>query len=135
MTTEILSLLIVALLAASLWIPFIVGVNTNEFPVKESVFVRPPSPEVMPAWVHRAHRAHLNLLEQLLPFAIVVLIATQLGISTMATEIATVAFVVLRFLHAIGMITALARMPARPLIFTAGWVMILVVGVEILRVA
>ncbi|MEL7535879.1 MAG: MAPEG family protein [Pseudomonadota bacterium] len=135
MNLEMLCLLLVAILAASLWIPFVIGINTTEFAGKADSFSRPPSLASMAPWVHRAHRAHLNLLEQLLPFAIVVLIAHELGVSTTATGIAAVAFVVLRVVHAIGMISGTARMPLRPLLFTAGWITILVVVWEIFRVA
>jgi uncharacterized membrane protein YecN with MAPEG domain len=31
------------------------------------------------------------------------------------------AFLVLRLAHAVGMISGVARMPLRPVIFTAGW--------------
>ncbi|MEM8983446.1 MAG: MAPEG family protein [Pseudomonadota bacterium] len=135
MTTELLSLLLVGLLGATLWIPFVVGVNTTEFAGKTTSFERPPSPAAMLPWVHRAYRAHLNLLEQLLPFAIVVLIANELAVSTAVTRFAASSFVALRLVHAVGMISGLARMPLRPLVFTAGWVTITAIGVEVLRVA
>lgn len=135
MTTELLSLLIVGLLGATLWIPFVIGINTTEFAGKATSFERPPSPAAMQPWVHRAYRAHLNLLEQLLPFAIVVLIAHELNVATPVTQIAAISFVALRFVHAIGIISGLARMPLRPLIFTAGWVAIIAIGVEVIRVA
>ena len=135
MSTELIALLLVGLLGATLWIPFVVGINTTEFAGKATSFVRPPSPADMRPWVHRAHRAHLNLLEQLLPFAVVVLVAAHLDVSTGATRIAAVVFVALRVIHAVGMISGLARMPVRPLVFTAGWLCILLIGIEVLRVA
>ncbi|MEM1065088.1 MAG: MAPEG family protein [Pseudomonadota bacterium] len=130
MTTELFYLLMTALLAASLWIPFIVGVNVQR--EKDlSDFTRPPDLADLPAWIHRANRAHLNLLEQMLPFAVIVLVAHTLGVSTSVTIWASVAFFWLRVAHAAGMISGLARFPARPIIFTAGWLCILAIGWQV----
>ncbi len=125
MTTEITWLLLTALLAASLWIPYIVGVNTTTFEGQATSFERPPDHRAMAAWVHRAHRAHLNLLEQFLPFAVIVLIAHQLKVSTAITQWCVILFFWLRLSHAAGMISGRARMPLRPVIFTSGWVLTL----------
>ena len=80
MPVELTYLVLSALLAASLWIPFIVGVNMH--PVQGNPFERPPDLNAFPAWVHRAHRAHLNMVESLVPFAVVVLIAHSLAVSS-----------------------------------------------------
>lgn len=59
MTTELLYLTLSAVLAASLWVPFIVGVNTEDKDFTD--FTRPPSLTDMRPWVHRAFRAHQNM--------------------------------------------------------------------------
>lgn len=139
MTPELTALSLIAMLAASLWIPYVVGVNTvpagslgNHDPTD---FTRPPDPSLQRPWVHRAWRAHLNLLEQAMPFAVLVLVAHLAGVSTPVTVWASVLFVVLRVAHAAGMITGVARFPARPIIFTAGWLCVMAIGVELLRLA
>jgi len=130
MTTELTYLLLTALLAASLWIPFIVGVNMP--PAKQFAnFHRPPDIRQMPPWVHRANRAHLNLIEQMMPFAVIVLVAHVLGVSTWVTAGASIAFFWLRVAHAVGMISGLAQFPVRPIIFTAGWLCILAIGAQV----
>jgi len=129
MTTEITFTLLTALLAASMWIPYIVGVNTTKFEGQAESFVRPPSQANMKPWIHRAHRAHLNLLEQFLPFAVLVLIGQTLGVSTILLGWLAIAFFVLRCVHAIGMVTGTTRMPVRPIIFTTCWIIILAYGV------
>jgi len=121
-----------ALLAGSLWIPFIIGVNTSEFPGKEHLFARPPDPSQMKPWVHRSLRAHQNLLEQLLPFAIVVLVGALSRVSTSTTVACSIIFFWLRVAHAIGMITGLARLPLRPMIYFAGWVAMLVFAWQVM---
>lgn len=131
MSVELIYLTLTALLAASLWIPFIIGVNTQT--VKDmSDFTRPPDLSDLPPWIHRAWRAHLNLIEQFLPFAVIVLIAHLQGVSTGVTVWASVAFFWIRMAHAAGMITGVARFPVRPVIFTAGWVCILLIGWQVL---
>lgn len=77
MTTELFVLTLTALLAASLWVPYVVGVNTT--PVAAPAENRPHEMSGTVPWVHRAWRAHQNLLEQFLPFAVLVLIGHVRG--------------------------------------------------------
>lgn len=132
MATELLILGAVALLAASLWIPYIVGVNTapqGSIPAEApDGFVRPANPSFQREWVHRAYRAHLNLLEQSVPFAILVLLVDRVDGFTALTLWTSVALLILRIAHAVGYISGTARFPARPLIFTGGWVCCLLMG-------
>jgi uncharacterized MAPEG superfamily protein len=124
-----------AILAGSLWLPFIVGVNTapeGTWPEGTDPFVTPMDPALQRPWVRRAFRAHLNLLEQFPPMLALVLIAHEAGISNAVTIWATGLFFALRLTHAVGMIIGLARMPLRPLIFTAGWMCILALAGSIL---
>ena len=132
MTPELFWLLMTALLAASLWIPFIVGVNTMTPADGANPFHRPPDLNSMHAWIHRAHRAHLNLIEQAVPFAIAVLIAAHAEVSTAVTAWAAAGFFWLRVVHAAGMITGLAAMPVRPILFSAGWITILLIAWQVL---
>jgi uncharacterized MAPEG superfamily protein len=132
MTPELKWLMYTALLAGSLWIPFIVGVNITDFPGKKQLFVRPPNHSQMKPWVHRSLRAHQNLLEQLLPFAIVVLAGAVSRVSTSITVVCSITFFWLRAAHAIGMITGLARLPLRPMIYFAGWIVMLVFAWQVI---
>ena len=130
MTTELTYLLLSGLLASALWIPFIVGVNTEDKNFTD--FTRPPDLTVMRPWVHRAFRAHQNMLETLIPFAALVLIAHVAGVSTPVTVAATIAFFWLRVAHAAGMISGLAGFPTRPIIFTASWLCTVAIAVQLL---
>lgn len=131
MTTELTFTILTALLATSMWIPYIVGINITQFEGQAESFVRPPDHRHMKEWIHRAHRAHLNLLEQFLPFAVLVLIGHALDVSTSVMGWCAVLFFVLRGIHAVGMISAWARFPVRPTIFTACWVITLVYAWQI----
>ena len=131
MSTELLYLTLTALLAGSLWIPYVVGVNMHGDETTAD-FTRVPDPARLPWWVQRANRAHLNLLEQFLPMAVLVLIANAIGVSNSVTAWTMVAFFWIRMVHAVGMITAWVRFPLRPIIFTSGWICILIYGWQIL---
>lgn len=132
MTTELFWLMLTAILAASLWIPYIIGVNTAAYQGKETEFIRPPDHSKMPAWVHRSHRAHLNLLEQFLPFAVIVIVGHLLEVSSIVTVWCSILFFWLRVLHAVGMISGKARFPVRPTIFTLGWLVTMVFAWQVL---
>lgn len=134
--TELGILTCLALLAATLWVPYIVGVN--RVPQVEGApdnFIRPGNLNDLPAWVHRAHRAHLNLLEQLLPFAVLVFLVDRVDGYSALTYWTAIAFFWLRIAHAVGMISGKARMPLRPLIFTAGWLCCLLMGYAVFAAA
>jgi uncharacterized MAPEG superfamily protein len=132
MTSELYWLLLTAMLAASLWIPYVVGVNTTAYDGENDNFVRPPDNRKLAAWVHRSYRAHLNLLEQFLPFATIVIVAHMLKVSTPITIWCTILFFWLRVAHAFGMITGLAGIRTRPVLFTAGWIVTLAMAVQVL---
>lgn len=127
--TELGILTCLMILAASLWIPFIVGANNDEAAVDG--FTRPHDPAKMKPWVHRAYRAHLNLLEQALPFAVLVLIVDRMDGFTALTYWTAIAFFWLRVAHAIGMITGLAKLPLRPIIFVLGYVCVLLMAYSV----
>ena len=63
----------------------------------------------------RAARAHLNLLENAVPFAIVVLIAHLLALSTDLSRGAAVVFVIARLVHATAYLLGI------PYIRTLAW--------------
>ncbi|MEM8576290.1 MAG: MAPEG family protein [Pseudomonadota bacterium] len=130
--TEILLLGVLALMAASLWIPYIIGVNTApDGALPDGApdgFVIPANAALQRPWVHRAYRAHLNMLEQSVPFALLVLLVDRADGFSALTLWTTAAFLVIRTAHAAGYISGMARFPMRPLIFTAGWVCCLLMG-------
>lgn len=127
--TELGVLTCLAVFAASLWIPFIVGVVRYEMPEDApDSFVRPNNLNDLPAWVHRAHRAHLNMLEQFVPFAVLVLLVDRVEGFSGLTYWTAIAFFWIRVAHAVGMISGKARMPVRPLLFNLGWLCCLIMA-------
>ncbi len=65
-------------------------------------FVGHPTAEdaALPAWVLRAERAHLNLMENMIPFAVIVA-GTMFGVSDEITQLGAEVFVVARLVQAI----------------------------------
>ncbi len=130
--TELGILTCLTILAASMWIPYVVGAGTE--PVKDGApdpFIRPPTLADMRPWVHRAHRAHLNLLEQFLPFAVIVLILDRLDGFNAVTFWAAILFFWLRVAHAIGMISGMTLFPIRSALFNIGWLCILALALQV----
>jgi len=133
--TELGILTCLSILVAMIWVPYIVGVNMT---TRDSLpgdapdgFIRPLDPRVYPPWIHRAYRAHMNLLEQFLPFAVVVLILDRVGGFNALTYWICIAFFWVRVAHAVGYMTGWARFPLRPVIFSLGWVCILVLASQV----
>lgn len=129
---ELAVLAVLTLMAATMWLPYIIGVNTapnGSLPSDApDGFVRIANPALHRPWVQRAYRAHLNLLEQGIPFAVLVLLVDRVDGFTALTLWTALVFLGLRIAHAVGYITGWAALPLRPIIFTAGWVCCLVMG-------
>lgn len=131
--TELGILTCLMILAATMWLPYIVGIVTD--PSEEDSFASPARQAVLRPWVQRAHRAHLNLLEQAIPFAILVLLVDRVDGFTTLTYWTAIAFFWIRVLHAAGMISGVARMPLRPLLFLAGWICTLLMAYSVFAAA
>ena len=132
MTTELFYLLLTAILTGVLWIPVVIGYVLSRGPLKPSDYkVAPTSP--LPAWVNRANRAQINAVENLVPFATVVLIANVVGVSTSVTEISAAVYFYARAAHAPVHIVGFSLFKARTVIFTVAWVAFITFAIELLR--
>jgi uncharacterized MAPEG superfamily protein len=132
MTTELFYLLLTALLTGVLWIPVVIGYVLSRGLLKPSDYkVAPTSP--LPDWVNRANRAHMNAVENLAPFATVVLIAHAVGVSTSITEISAAVYFYARAAHAAIHISGFGLFMARTVIFTVAWVAFVTFAIELLR--
>jgi len=81
-------------------------------------------------WVGRAQRAHRNLLESLMPFAAMVLVAHAAGVSNATTVLGAQLFFYARVAYAIVYIVGIPWL--RTLIWTAGVVGILMILSQVL---
>lgn len=84
MKTELVYLLLTAILTGVLWIPVVVGYAISRGPLKPSDY-KTASTAPLPDWVNRANRAHMNAVENFAQFAAVVLIAQLASVSTPLT--------------------------------------------------
>lgn len=132
MKTELFYLLLVALLTGVLWIPVVIGyVLSRGAPKPADYKVAPTSP--LPHWVNRANRAHMNAVENIAPFAAVVLIANSVGVSTPVTAISAAVYFYARAAHALIHISGFSLFRARTVAFTVAWVAFMAFAVELLR--
>lgn len=115
--TELLCLLVLTLLNSVLWIPVVIGYAKTRGPLKPEDYVRAPTTP-LPDWVNRANRAHMNAVENFAPFAVTVIVATVLRVTTGLTAILAMTFVAMRIVHAIVHITGFDKAMARTVIFT-----------------
>ena len=132
MTTELFYLLLVALLTGVLWIPVVIGYVLSRGALKPTDYkIAPTSP--LPHWVNRANRAHMNAVENIAPFAAVVLIANALDVSTTVTAISAAVYFYARAAHALIHISGFGLFKARTVAFTVAWVAFMTFAVELLR--
>lgn len=99
MTPDLTWLAWSAALTAVLWIPYIVGMVISNGIITADSY-RDPTPPTLPAWVRRCYRAHLNSVETLAPFAVVVLIAHVSGLANDTTAFWAAVFFYARLAHA-----------------------------------
>ncbi len=84
LTTELRLLTYTAFISLVLWIPYVLaGIKVRG--LTQSVGYPSGVTEDLPDWAQRGHRAHMNLVENLAPFAVLVLVAHVLGVSNAAT--------------------------------------------------
>jgi uncharacterized MAPEG superfamily protein len=122
MKTELIYLAWSSVLCLLLWLPYI-GARAVKHGLSADEYKMPRNLPV-PDWAHRAHRTHMNLVENLAPFAALVLIGHAAGISNSVTAFWS------RVAHAAVHIagTPFVRTP----IFSIGWIAQLVIAWQIL---
>lgn len=115
MTTELCYLIASAVLTAMLWVPYILNVIANNS-IGDAVGY---GELAMSPWAQRMKKAHHNAVENLAPFAVVVLVANAAGVSDAATTLSAAVYFWARLVHAV--VYTLAIPWLRTLSFAAGW--------------
>ncbi len=134
MKTELLYLLLTAMLTGVLWIPVVIGyVSSRGIPTPSDY--KAASTSLLPDWVNRANRTHLNAVESFAPFAAVVLIANLTGVSNTVTESCAAVYFYARVAHAVIHISGFGLLMARTVAFTVAWVAFIVFAAAVLRAA
>lgn len=117
------------LLALVLWIPYIISAISVRGMARVAGYPTGGYTD-LPDWALRSHRAHQNLVENLIPFAALVLTAHVAGAANETTALAAQVFFWARLAQAVVHIAAIPWV--RTLAFTVGWIASLVILWEIL---
>jgi uncharacterized MAPEG superfamily protein len=116
MTTELFYLACVTALTGLLWVPYVLDRMATRGLIDAVGY--PENPKPQSAWAQRLQKAHANAVENLVIFAVLVLIAHAVGISSSLTETASVFYFWARLVHALSYAF---RVPwVRTLAFAAG---------------
>ncbi len=128
MTPELKYLAMISVFTAVMWIPYILNVVANN-KLGDAVGY-PSTPLAMAPWAERLKKAHYNAIENLVVFAVLILIASSLEISNNATISAAATFFWARLVHA-GAYTA--GIPwLRTMAFAVAWGGILCIAWQVL---
>lgn len=128
MPTELEMLIYVTALTILLWIPYILAHILNVGLLPALTYKGDGAP--LPDWAARSKKAHMNAVENLVPFAVLILVAQQLDISNAATTSAAIAYFWLRVVH---YIVYTANVPfGRTLAFAGSWGAQLCILIQIL---
>lgn len=126
MTTELFYLTASAVLTTLLWVPYILNIiATNKLSQAVGYGELAMSP-----WAERLKKAHYNAIENLAPFATVVLVAHVVGVSDPATTTSAMVYFWSRVVHAGAYTFAIPWV--RTLAFAAGWGSILCIAAQVL---
>ncbi|MDX1555997.1 MAG: MAPEG family protein [Xanthomonadales bacterium] len=125
MTTELCYLTASAVLTALLWVPYILNVIAKN---SISDAVGYGDLEMSP-WAERLKKAHYNSIENLAPFAAVVLVANAIGLSSEATTMSAAVYFWARVVHPLAYTFAIPWV--RTLAFFVAWAAILCIAWQI----
>ncbi|MEC9368343.1 MAG: MAPEG family protein [Pseudomonadota bacterium] len=115
LSTELRYLLYVVLLGLLIWVPYILAEIAQNGLVAALGY---PDERKRPLWAQRLARAHYNLLENTVPFAIVVLAGEMLRVHTSLTAACAMIFFWARLAHPVAQVTRIWG--TRTLAFAAG---------------
>ena len=131
MTVEIWYLFLTTVLLAIMWIPHIIGQVMHGGLLTSEDYHELRDTSQFPAWIRRANRAHVNLVEQFGVFLGLVVIANMLEISNATTALAAAVFFWGRIAHAIVFLSGIGVLMARTLVFTVCWLSLMVYAWQI----
>ncbi|HEY7902720.1 MAG TPA: MAPEG family protein [Casimicrobiaceae bacterium] len=128
MKPELTYLTWVTLLTGLLWLPYILD-RLMVRGIPDTVGY-PPNPKPQSPWAARLRAAHANAVENLVVFAVLLLVANALGISNGTVAFAAILYFWARVVHVVAY--TLAWPWVRTLAFAAGFVAQLTVALQIL---
>src|SRR4030088_1774697 len=121
MSTDLKYLAFTAILAASLWIPYVVAQVTTNGALKPPNYLD-PTPRPLPLWGKRADRAYINAVETFAPFAALVIVVHLAGKANAMTAFWAASYFWVRLAHAVVYLLGIPLV--RTVLFTLGYVAI-----------
>lgn len=119
LSLELRLLIYSAFVCLILWIPYILA-EIKVLGLTRAVGYPTAPHDELPAWAQRGVRAHMNMVENLAPFAVLVLVAHLLDVSNATTVWGAQLFFWARVVHALVMYFGIPWI--RTLAFAVGWV-------------
>ncbi len=117
MKPELMYLVWVTVLTALIWIPYVLD-RIAVWGIGDTVGY-PESPKPQSPWARRMKAAHANAIENLVVFAVLVLVANAVGLSNSATVFAASLYFWARLIHVLAHTVALPWV--RTLAFVGGF--------------
>jgi uncharacterized membrane protein YecN with MAPEG domain len=105
-----------------LWVPYILAHISAVGVVKALGYS--DEPLEMPVWAQRLKRAHYNLVENIVPFAVAVGAGEVLDIHTETTAACALVFLLARLVHPFAQVAAIWG--TRTAAFAVGWVAVVI---------
>jgi len=118
MKPELIYLVWTTIFTGLLWVPYVLD-RAARWGIADTVGY-PDAPKSQSPWARRMKAAHANAIENLVVFAVLVLVAAQLGISNPATLFAASLYFWARVVHLIAYTLAIPWV--RTLAFVGGFV-------------
>lgn len=128
LSVELRYLIYVSLWLAVLWIPYILA-HINEVGIRQALSYT-DNEIAMPMWARRLKRAHYNLVENIVPFAVAVGAGEILNIHTGTTAACALVFLIARLVHPFAQMAALWG--TRTVTFAVGWLAMVIYLLAIL---
>ncbi len=128
MTTDLTMLAWVAAITALMWLPYILARLQKSGMMATLDYSADNDP--LPTWAARAKRAHANAVENLAPFAAVVLVAHLAGAANGTTALWAIIYFWARVIHYAGFMSGLPFV--RTLSFAVGWLAIMIIFLQII---
>ena len=118
MTAEMMNLVWVTALTGVLWMPYIM----NSMVVRgfNETMGYPENPSPLSRWAEKMKAAHYNAVENLVVFAVLVLVLHNVGISNSTTVMATEVYLWARVLHVFAYTFAVPRFRTLPFLVGFG---------------
>ena len=128
---ELRLLAYLALLALVIWMPYASAVSSTRG-LSSAMGYPTAVTNDLPEWAQRCFRAHMNLIENLVPFGALVLVAQVAGASNEVTVLGAQLFFWARLAHAVVHIAGIPW--ARTGAYVVGWIGCLIIFWEVVTV-